>query len=256
MAKKITLERFLSHLEDDLTWRKKEISSLLFMHNEQDGLLIVKSTILMIYAHWEGYVKNACKQYLLHISDLNIRLSELTMNFEAIHLKSRINEAYKSSESLNLVNEINLVTEFYTNGDAIFNIPDTIKSERNKNFINTRDNLNLKILNSFLKIVGIGEVSIISGKEKYIDTQLLNQRNSISHGSKIDGNSTEFNLDLEDVITLRNFILILMEYVKGELTYYSENELYFSKNHKLASQRYDSSTKLLEKNLTALFDED
>ncbi|MDN6983467.1 MAE_28990/MAE_18760 family HEPN-like nuclease [Vibrio cholerae] len=87
---KLTIEAFINLINEDLVWRKKEISDLLFLHNEDNNLLILKSAILLMYSHWEGYVKNISKQYLTLISDLDLDLNKLGMNFEAIDIKAEI----------------------------------------------------------------------------------------------------------------------------------------------------------------------
>lgn len=104
---KLTVESFVELINEDLLWRKKEISDLLFLHNNENSLLILKSAILLMYSHWEGYVKNIAKQYIILISDLDLELNKLGFNFEAIDIKGDIRECFKSSDSLNLINEIN-----------------------------------------------------------------------------------------------------------------------------------------------------
>lgn len=106
---KLTVESFVDLINEDLLWRKKEISDLLFLHNNENSLLILKSAILLMYSHWEGYVKNISKQYIILISDLDLELNKLGFNFEAIDIKGDIRECFKSSDSLNLINEINFL---------------------------------------------------------------------------------------------------------------------------------------------------
>ncbi|MEZ9003580.1 MAE_28990/MAE_18760 family HEPN-like nuclease [Vibrio sp. 10N.286.46.A8] len=253
MAKQDNLEVFLDHLIEDLDWRKKEIGDLLFLANSSNEHLIMKSAVLLIYSHWEGYVKNACKHYLKYVSDQKVPLRNLTFNFEAISLKGQIKSAYESNNSLTLTNELNLVEKFYDSNEAKFNLPNSIIKEKNKDFINTHDNLNLKILNSFLKIVGIGEIVIIKGREKYIDENLLNQRNAIGHGTKVDPDSQEFDLSLKNIYKVRDFIFMLMEYVQSELTHYSENYFYLYENTNKARIRRENQTTLLQRNMKILF---
>lgn len=51
-------DQFEKGLVDDLTWRKKELTALMFIakKNEHEEA-ILKSIILLLYAHWEGYIK-------------------------------------------------------------------------------------------------------------------------------------------------------------------------------------------------------
>lgn len=230
MASALSLEDFVDHLEEDLTWRRQELTNLIFLHATRDDLIIPKSIILLLYSHWEGYVKNACKQYLVHVSGKQISLDKLTNNFLAISLKGFAKKTLESSSSLNLVNEIDLFQRINTCQNNIFSIPQTVIKEKNKDFIDTRDNLNLKILNTFCTIVGIGKVTMIQGRENYIDKELLLQRNAISHGNKVHPDSAEFNLHIDEIKILRDVIFMLMMYVKDELIYFAENELYLISN--------------------------
>ncbi|MFT6987806.1 MAG: hypothetical protein ACJAT7_003668 [Psychromonas sp.] len=245
----LTLDKLIQHLDSDLSWRKKEITKLMFLHNNDNNLIIVKSSILLLYSHWEGYIKNACKQYLIHISDKNIKLKLLTKNFEAINLKGMVNEVYKSNGALTLINEISLINKIHSSHNKKFKVPSDIIEEKNKEFINTKDNLNLKILNSFLEIVGIGTVSMIETREKYIDEELLNQRNAIGHGTKVDPDSIGFNLDIENIKTLKEFIFLLMDHVKDELQHYAENKFYLFSNLNLIPTRHTARNEVLTKKM-------
>lgn len=248
----LTLDKLLDHLDDDLGWRKAELTKLSFMENVNDELKS-KSMILLIYSHWEGYIKNACKQYLIHISDKNIKLSELCESFKAISLKGMIGDILKQGSNLTLSKEIDLIHKFDNSGSKKFKVPAAIRDEKNKDFINTHDNLNLKTLNNFCKIIGISDISMIKGKEKYIDEILLKQRNIISHGSKIDENSTEFSLDLDDIHQLRDFSLLIMEHIQEEITFFAENELYLIKNKNKVESRNGESTTTLKIKMEQLF---
>ena len=237
MATELSLEDFIDHLERDFSWRGIELTSLILLHGSREDLIIPKSIILLLYSHWEGYIKNACKQYLVHVSGKGISVERLTKNFLAISLKGYAKKTLESSSSLNLVNEINLVNGIHDSQNNNFSIPQTIVNERHKAFIDTRDNLNLKILNSFCSIVGIGKVNMIEGRENYIDKELLAQRNAIGHGNKVHPDSAEFSLHIDEITTLRDVIFMLMTYVQDELIYFAENELYLAENQEQVAAR-------------------
>ncbi|HIF9381341.1 TPA: MAE_28990/MAE_18760 family HEPN-like nuclease [Photobacterium damselae] len=250
---KLTLESFTDNVNDDLLWRKKEISDLLFLHNEDNNLLILKSTILLMYSHWEGYVKNISKQYLTLVSDLNIPLSKLSTNFEAIDIKGNIKECMSSSESLHLVNEIEFLNKIYDDKNKFFKLPSSFKKEKDKTVINTRDNLNIKTFQSFLKIIGVSEFSSLETRIAYIDEKLLNNRNIIAHGSKIDPRSNNFNINIDEIKKLRNLIVLIMEYLRDELIHYAEQELYlYSNSNKTKTRSIDTNNKL-EKEIRIIY---
>lgn len=255
MAKKLSLEDFLEYLEEDLAWRKKEITNLLLLNTNEGDIIIAKASILLIYSHWEGYVKNTCKKYLIHISDLKLKIEDLTLNFQGIKVKGLANQAINGSSGLTLTNELNLIEKIHSSAKDLFNLDNRILLERNKEFINTQDNLNLKILNSFCKIVGIGEVTMIAGREKYLDEFLLNQRNAISHGTKVDSNSGEFDLAIPAIKELRDFVFLLMEYVKGELAFYASNQLYLRAKLEDSTKRKNEIAVSISKKMKEIFEE-
>lgn len=80
-------EEFDDELDSDMSWRKKEISVLYMLAQKKDDEVLLKSLILLIYAHWEGFIKRSSKIYLKYISDKNIKIDRLENNFHAITLK-------------------------------------------------------------------------------------------------------------------------------------------------------------------------
>ena len=54
-------EQLENLLDEDLGWRKVEISDLLFLAKETQKEVVLKSVILLLYAHWEGYIKKSSK---------------------------------------------------------------------------------------------------------------------------------------------------------------------------------------------------
>lgn len=224
-------EDFIAMLEADLGWRKKEVANLLLMETEQNQLLIIKSTVLLLYSHWEGFVKNATKAYLEHISDMRVDIGALTDNFKAISLKGLIGQVDKSHESLTIVNELNLINKLQNNLNRKFSLPRGFsRHERDKTIVNTKDNLSLKVFKSILNIVGIDYAGSLDTKSVFIDEKLLENRNKVAHGNRIEQIDAEFDLDLSELKKLKDLVFFLMSALVDDLIYYAEQELYFSEN--------------------------
>jgi len=230
------LDKFTASLDVDLGWRKKEVSNTLLLHNNENELIIVKASLLMIYSHWEGFVKNACKLYLTYISDLSLELNDLCLNFEAIKLKGDIRELKNSCDTLTMSNELSFIEFIYDNKKKLFKLPNKFtRNEKNKDFINTKDNLSFNVYLSFLKIVGIGERDSIVTRNHFIDEKLLNNRNKIAHGNKIDSINDDFDQTIDDVKKTRNVIFSIMDSLSEDLKHYAENELYLYRNDLLSN---------------------
>ena len=56
-------EQLENLLDEDLGWRKVEISDLLFLAKETQKEVVLKSVILLLYAHWEGYIKKSSTSF-------------------------------------------------------------------------------------------------------------------------------------------------------------------------------------------------
>lgn len=61
----------VDNLDNDLAWRIKELSIIKnkipqAKNNEQEAL--IRAGVTILYAHWEGFVKNAAECYLNFVS--------------------------------------------------------------------------------------------------------------------------------------------------------------------------------------------
>ena len=149
------IEEFEEALQKDLAWRKKEVSDLWLICQEKNIEVILKSFLLMLYAHWEGYIKQSSKSYLIFVSEYQLKHKQLTLNFKAITLKGIINSCIKDNESLSLANEVQLLNKLITKEEAKFSVSSNILHDKNKSFINTQSNLTPKIFRGFCDTLGI-----------------------------------------------------------------------------------------------------
>lgn len=89
-----TLEHLSDALARDLAWRKKELAALRFAckaTKQKDTLNgLYRSSVAMLYAHWEGFIKNASAAYLEYVHFQRLRLAELAPNFAAVAARSML----------------------------------------------------------------------------------------------------------------------------------------------------------------------
>jgi len=161
----MTLDNFLDALDEDLGWRKKEISELFGLCQSQDIEVLRKSTLLMIYSHWEGFIKNASKSYLSYVSGLQIKLGTLTINYKTIDLKGVISSCYQSQDTLTLSNELIFMNKYAKHNSKNFTLDKKYLLEKNKVLINTHDNLSPAVFTNFCCILGISEKNAIASKK-------------------------------------------------------------------------------------------
>ncbi|MDN6983468.1 hypothetical protein FG144_18130 [Vibrio cholerae] len=64
-----------------------------------------------------------------------------------------------------------------------------------------------------------------------------------------------FNMDIEEIKKLRNFIVLIMEYLRDELVYFAEKELYLYTNHHEIVQRSTVVNNKLERDIKSIYPE-
>ena len=69
-----TTEELLGKLDEALSWRKKELIDYKLITERNKGSLLQKpltrAGIALVYAHWEGFIKEASGFYLSYLSFL------------------------------------------------------------------------------------------------------------------------------------------------------------------------------------------
>ena len=189
----------------DLSWRKKEIF-LLQSYADIDKSstnkinAILRSIVVITYAHWEGFIKLSSRAYIEYISVQRLRNDELTPNFLALSIMPILLNSSPNGISFNKYVEI---TSFFLNDLSKQN------SMTSKNVIQTKSNLSAKIFKEIVSILGF-DYSIYESKEKFIDERLLKTRNKIAHGDYIP-------LKKDDVKKIEDECVYIMNHFKNQI---------------------------------------
>lgn len=241
------VDDFIKLVDADVSWRKKEISNMILLHDDDNSAIVIKSSLLLLYSHWEGCVKNLCKLYLVHISELKLHISDLTENYKAIAYKGKVKETLQSKDSLTLINEMNLINYIAESHKKKFKVKPGFKSsDKDKTIIDTQDNLNHKVFESFLKIIGVGDKKCLHTKTMYFDEKLLGNRNKIAHGNKVDESPDEFDLNISVLKNLKSLVFAVIDNLAIDVKSYVENDYYLAKNKLLAEKYNEKSNSSLE----------
>jgi hypothetical protein len=176
-------EALIDLLDEDFAWRRKELSYLSSNIDPRSSSYktAMRSAIVMLYSHWEGYIKQACEYYLMYIKGLKLSYNELSYCFVAVSLKDRIT-SFESSNKSTIHTQVVSFLLSELNQRAI--IPEN-------NVIKTGSNLNSSILKEILTSIGI-DFSDYELKSNLIDAVLLKNRNSIAHGQYIELDDVQF----------------------------------------------------------------
>ncbi|MGE0587169.1 MAG: MAE_28990/MAE_18760 family HEPN-like nuclease [Cyclobacteriaceae bacterium] len=208
-------EELQTKLDDDFAWRRKELTAIFTNVQSSKPLQLntnIRIGVVMLYAHWEGFIKNAAELYLVYVACKKLNYDELSNNFIAVSLKSKLKQFEETNK-----NTIHTQLIDFLLGDL--NSRATIPTE---DIIKTQSNLNSGILREILSTIGVNYIQY-ELKEKFIDSQLLRIRNSVAHGQSPDISENEF-------YELYSEITVLMSSIKTDISNNATLSNYRKKN--------------------------
>lgn len=196
-------------LSEHRAWRVKEISSVKKLAELKDRSVVEKEFFCragaaLFYAHWEGFVKRACEEYLKYISYQKLEFDQMA-DFVAtniVYSKIKNGNIREASESI-----VKLIF-------------DDIKSKPYldpKNLIDTESNLSSRVFTKTMKVVGI-PISGFETKLKAIDS-ILGSRNPIAHGAKGD-------VDVQRLAEIGDLVIGLTGSLKDEIENAAQSKIY------------------------------
>ena len=97
-----TMEVLQDKLDKNINWRKRELTIIKNNIDSSEGIMLkayIRTGILILYAHWEGFIKISAREYIKFLNDQKISCSDMTDNFVTLSVKSIICDAGKSNKS-------------------------------------------------------------------------------------------------------------------------------------------------------------
>lgn len=183
----------LEYISEEWSWRRKELTAL--RSNIHSSRAFAKNTALrsgiaLLYAHWEGFVKNVATAYLELVSRQKLPYERLKNNFWAIAIKNELN-SFEESKKASIHNKI--VCNIKAMGAVKSSIP-------YENVIKTNSNLKSDIFVEIMSVIGL-EYSHFESDFQMLDSVLLEMRNKIAHGDNAVISLDEMRFDeIYDVI--------------------------------------------------------
>lgn len=185
---------FQIFLDSEYGWRIKEISDLKAAIRSAKFLTrqtLIRASVALLYAHFEGFVKNSTLGYLHYINSRGCRFSDLKPCFIALGMRKAISQISGSNKAaLNIA-----AVDFLTKG-----LEKTAKFNP-ENSINTESNVSSLVFDNILKSIDISTAEYES-KFKLIDESLLKRRNHIAHGDYLDLDCDDWNNLADEIITI------------------------------------------------------
>jgi len=186
--KPVSLETFLAQLDEELVWREKEIGMLKSNIEISASDTDLRAGVVLLDAHWEGFVKSAVNKYIKFVASKRLRLDELHDCFIALALKK---ECRKIEQSKKIDFYIKAVDFLINRLSEQANIPYEKDNKKENEKVDEEEkvgeeiktsNLNFKVLKEILHTVGL-TCSTYESKENLIES-LVKNRNDIAHGKQ------------------------------------------------------------------------
>lgn len=158
-------------VNSDIAQRKIEIINLMgLLHHSKNKneILLAKCLVVLSYSHWEGFVKNSSKFYLMYIKNKGLSQHQYSQQ-----LRSSLFYRHIMKKNDSITNKI-LLTEdcLYHNMNLEIDIND---------LCDTESNLNFETLKKILFNLGIRSTEFDT-KELFINEKIIADRNKFAHG--------------------------------------------------------------------------
>ena len=196
----LTFDQLTDKIIADFSWRRKELTLLKNKIPESKNSLqnaMIRATMPLLYAHWEGFVKISLSYYLEFVANKGLKHKELKNQFVALSLQKKLGNLKENS----IESKTQIIDFIFDRVDKQSNIP-------TKNIINTKSNLKYDVLEEILFIMDLKDAHFESQRDLVND--LVDERNHIAHG--------EHKLvDYPTFIEFFDDIIALMEHLKKQI---------------------------------------
>lgn len=200
-------------LDKALVYRKRELS---FIHlavsatgEESTAGHLMRAAVPILYAHWEGYLRDAAIAYLNFVFSQLDRGDDYQRRYIAVAFKHSFAEAGKSRKAR-------------VHADFLESLLESLKSPIIANaeaVVDADSNLSSKVLEDLLFSVGVTIDQYWSTSFKIVDYQLLKKRNEIAHGELV-------KVDPKEYADLYIFVLESLERYKTSLEHNASEECF------------------------------
>jgi hypothetical protein len=185
-----------------MAWRKMEMHALISALRAAAGKspgspvarALARSCAALIYAHWEGFVKESCQCYVDYVAVRRLKFDELNdglLRTALLGLAKRVMSGDEAGTSTLL---------------ELIRRPREARAQLPKNtMVDTRSNLRFDVLCEILSSAGLS-IDGFSMKSNFINRSLCDVRNSIAHGRGLFPT-------LDEIETMHGEVLEMMELV-------------------------------------------
>ncbi|MBK9331891.1 MAG: hypothetical protein IPM96_05665 [Ignavibacteria bacterium] len=198
-----TIDFLMENISEDWIWRLKELngfkSTLEKTNDKLTKSCLIRAGITILYAHWEGFVKECSYNYYNYVTTKGFKLSELSECFVAISMRKELNELIDSRKVVTQSKAISILfREFEKRGK----FPDEIPLRTS--------NLTFEIFEEYCTLIGI-DILQYETKRQFINRRLVDNRNKIAHGKFLMIDEIDFKEIFELTISLMKSFKVSIE---------------------------------------------
>ena len=194
-----------ARLDAALAWRRIELLALrnalekaeLASPGSPLARALARSGVALVYAHWEGFFRDACQAYLDFVARRRLTYSELNDGF--------------------LLSALSALITRMSNGDraaaeellGALRAPETARARVPRSLVNTKSNLRHAVAEGVLAAIGLPR-DLFALRAHLIDLRMCDARNEIAHGREKFPSAAEFT-------ELHGEALAMMEALRAEI---------------------------------------
>lgn len=181
-----TLDELSKFLREDLAWRRKEnhiLHTLVGSSGEAKKQAVLRGAVAALYAHWEGYVKTACRAYFEYIKQRRLPMNELCIPILSIIFRSRLKRVVGDQT---IDSHLEFTDWLLREWSKRAHLPEA-------NTIISTSNLNAEVFKGLIVGLGLPYVNDYAVAEKPVIETLVNARNQLAHGEWLTIDEQEYD---------------------------------------------------------------
>lgn len=219
MAKIRNVEALDDAISEETAWRKHELTTAKKLVQQSLGsaqTANLRAGVLILYAHWEGWVKSVAQLYIRFVNTQSPRYGQLSTAFLGNALKAKLT-AIQAASTASTHNEF---ARFLQSGLGE-------GARLAEHLVQTQSNLSSKVFSDVIERIGLPPRSEYLTRANMIDEELVNRRNTIAHGKFLE-------LRADDFFLLQTEVLSLLELFTDDIRNAALTEAYLNESTPLS----------------------
>ncbi|APH00658.1 hypothetical protein ASJ30_03170 [Janibacter indicus] len=194
MVKLHTVEQLDDAIDAEIAWRKQELSTALKLIRHSSGpsqKANLRAGVVILYAHWEGWVKAVSQLYIRYVNTRAFRYDQLSTAFLGTALKTKMGTVEEATTPL-----MHNSFAFFIQNEL------SAKAKLSEELVRTESNLSSSVFLAIIDRLGLERRDKYTLRAQLIDHDLVQRRNTIAHGEYLDLTASDFGALRTDVLDL------------------------------------------------------